>query len=104
MKPIERSPAERHATLGRTIACLPAFAHHTILSEFIEKVPNGIADKIPLHDHTNGRRFVGHNKELAIADRVTERHASAHPHPLGFACRDLVSDALGNDLALELRK
>src|SRR6202007_2606215 len=44
------------------------------------------------------------NDELAALHPITERRHTAHPHPLLFRGGDLVTDALANDLALELRK
>ena len=42
--------------------------------------------------------------EAAPVGRVAERRCTAHPHALGLGGGDLVADALGGDLALELRE
>ena len=42
------------------------------------------------------------DEELAVLGPVAERHDAAHPHALLLRGRDLVADALGRDLPLEL--
>ena len=51
-----------------------------------------------------GSRFVVVDDQLALAEVVSHRQRSAHPHPLALGGGDLVADTLANNLALELRE
>src|SRR5690349_14994699 len=42
------------------------------------------------------------NNETSVLQTIAERHAATHPHALGLRGRNLVTDALAGDLALEL--
>ena len=47
------------------------------------------------------RRF---DHQMTVLDPVAQRHHAAHPHALLLRGSDLVADALGGDLTLELRE
>jgi hypothetical protein len=57
-----------------------------------------------LEDAPHGGGLVLVHHEFAVLHIVPERDIAAHPHPLHAGGADLVADALGRDLPLELRE
>ena len=58
--------------------------------------------EIALEDPPDQRRFVGHRGEGARLGAVADRDHAAHPQAPRLGGGDLVADALGGELALEL--
>ena len=59
---------------------------------------------VPTEDVLNQTRLSFVDQQLAINYVVTQRGRTAHPHTLGFAGCDLVSDAFSRDLTFKLSK
>ena len=58
--------------------------------------------QVALEDALHQRGFFRHRHKAAPLGAVADRNDPAHPHALGLGGGDLVADALGGDLALEL--
>src|SRR6266576_3286989 len=58
--------------------------------------------KIPPKDGADPLSFLFHHDDLAVLSRVSEGDDAADPQPLALGGGDLVADALGGDLPLEL--
>ena len=58
--------------------------------------------QIALEDPLHRCGFLGHRHQAAPLGAVADRNDAPHPHAPGLRCGDLVADALGGDLALEL--
>ena len=64
--------------------------------------PDGTLLQIKFEDRPNGLGFALVHGELAVPNIVAKRRRTPRPHALLPGGRDLVPDALGRDLALEL--
>ena len=58
--------------------------------------------QVAAEDMTDGFGLVCNNCDLSILGLVAQRHHTADPKALAFGRADLVADALGGDLPLEL--
>src|SRR6516162_937689 len=88
----------RPETLVRDLLLMPR-ASSSALKQ-LDRAEFSIAAKDRAHDF----RFAVDDDELAVLHPIPERRYPAHPHPLPFRGGDLVTDALADDLALELGK
>src|SRR5437016_12783496 len=60
--------------------------------------------QIPPEDGPNALSLLFNHDDLAVLGGVSERGYAADPQPLALGGRDLVPDALGSDVPLELGK
>ena len=79
-----------------------ALAHNTQSVEFGPEQRDRAQFRIAPEDQPDGRGLRLIHDQFAVLDVVAERHVPAHPHALLLRRRDLVADALADDLALEL--
>src|SRR4051812_17330951 len=60
--------------------------------------------QIPPKDGPDPRGLIFNHDDLAVLGLISERSYAADPQPLALGGRDLVADALGGHLTLELGK
>src|SRR6516164_8905957 len=92
--PPNRSPSLERSHLGED-APLAQVCHQPVEAPQLE-----IATK----DGSYALGFFFNHDDLAVLGGVSQGHDAANPQPLALGGSDLVPDALGGDLALELGK
>src|SRR6516165_3294012 len=101
---VERTAREQFATPQATRSARPRLAFDAPGFELLLQQPDraefGIAAKDRAHDFC----LAVDDDELALVPPIAERRHAAHPHPLLFRSSDLVTDALADELAFELRE
>src|SRR5437879_409811 len=95
-------PVVEQLVEGPLVDRLAVLRRHPLRDERTGERGGGAHPHEALEDHAyrGGLRLVDH--QLAVADVVAERRPSAHPDPSLSGGRELVADALADDLALEL--
>jgi hypothetical protein len=83
---------------------LAALVQHAFGRERLGQRRGGADGDEPLEDHPDRRGLSLVNHQLAVAHVVAQRDMAAHPHAALAGCRDLVADALADNLPLELRE
>ena len=73
-------------------------------SEVTDKLVDATFLQISLEDQSHPFGFLLDDDKLAIFQLIAEGEGTAHPKPPALGGRDLVPDALGSDLPLELGK
>src|SRR5712672_2463597 len=99
---IECTPGDRLAAVGAAVRGGAALADDALRVKVGLEQSDRLEVEIALEDRTDGRGFRRIDHELSIHRVIAERRLATHPHALLLGCRDLVTDALAGDLALEL--
>lgn len=89
---------------GDGLPWLPGLLRDSGLVEFPADELRGLRLPVSPEDAPHGLGLFGDDHQAAVGDPVAEGDASAHPHSLLLRGRELVADALGDDLALVLRE
>ena len=73
-------------------------------SEVTDKFVDAGYLEVSAEDHPDPLSFLLNDRELAVRQLIAEGEGTSHPEPFALGGRDLVPDALGSDLPLELGK
>src|SRR5213080_2747771 len=101
---VERTTGDRLAAVPAAVRGGPDLAHNAGAIEILLQFPDRLEFGVAPEDMSDGLGFCAVDDELAVSNVVAERGLTAHPHALLLGGRDLVTDALTCDLALELSK
>jgi hypothetical protein len=89
-------------------AARTSWSNLTGSSRFGSEVPDKFVDagdlKISAEDHPDPFGFLLDDGELAVLQLIAKGEGATHPQPFALGGRNLVADALGGDLPLELGK
>ena len=98
----ERSPGERDAADCSSIGKLTQFGLNAGPPQVSEKKIQAAEVEVAAEDMPDGLGLGRNDRDLSILGLVTQGNHTADPKALAFGGPDLVADALGGDLALEL--
>jgi hypothetical protein len=98
----ERSPGEWDASDCSSIGQRTEFGLDAGLPQVSEKKIQAAEVEVAAIDVTDRCGLVRNDRNLSILGLVTQGNHTADPKALAFGGSDLVADALGGDLALEL--
>src|SRR6267142_6678924 len=101
---IERAAGEWLAASPATGCARPQLAPDAAGVQLVLQQPDRAEIGIAAKNEAHGFRLALDDDELAVLCPIPERRHAAHPHPFLLRGGDLVSDALADDLALELRE
>jgi hypothetical protein len=76
--------------------------HDLVASKLLGESPDRTAFEVEPEYGADCLRLLGHNDQLLVGSGVSERDWAADPYALALRGCDLVTDALANDLPLEL--
>ena len=95
----ERQPAGRRAGLQNPQPCA-----ETEVLQGLAYCADGARSLIAIIDLPDDGGFVVADRQGSAFRLIAKGHAATHPHALAFGRSDLVANALGGDLAFELRE
>src|SRR3984893_5957961 len=99
---VERAPRERLAADEAPGNARPRLTSDPALFELRLQQADRTEFGIAAEDQSNGIRLAIDHDELVVLRSIPERRHAGPPHPLLFRGGDLVTNALADDLALEL--
>src|SRR6266404_9636739 len=101
---VEPAAREWLAASQATRCARPQLALDAVGVQLVLQQPDRAEFGIAAKDEAHGLRLAFDDDELAVLRPIPERRHAAYPHPFLLRGGDLVSDALADDLALELRE
>src|SRR6516162_3769567 len=100
----ERPPREWYAANGLAGLERADLSDDVALAQISHQQVEAAELEIAAEDGPDPLRLSVINADLSTLGVIAKRGHASDPEPLALGCRDLVADALGSDLALELGK